>query len=121
MSNQQGNDRITGIPSTDLQTKHSDAGHILSLESEWFNMLRKELYDHWRDPPDSTMLGSKTLWWYSGLMVTDPQAFVEICSLELDIPLVFDSNKQGEICWKILNECRRVRGVNPLVWDGDVR
>lgn len=97
----------------DLNTKHHDAGHILALESEEFNALRKELYDHWRDDPSVLAVpGERSLWYYSGLMVTNPPAFVEIMSMEINEPIVFDSDKQAEICLQILNGLRRRRGVH---------
>lgn len=99
----------------DLNTKHHDAGHILALESEEFNALRKELYDHWRDEPSIIERpGERSLWYYSGLMVTNPPAFVEIMSMEIGERILFDSDRQAEICFQILNGLRRKRGALPF-------
>lgn len=97
-------------PEANLQTKEHNASAVLYLSSEEFNALRKELYDHWRDDPGS--ITGKDLWYYSGLMVTNPQAFVEIMSLELGLQIVFDSGKEAEICFTILNALRKRRGVH---------
>lgn len=100
-------------PEANLDTKAHDATSILYLESEEFNALRKELYDHWRDDPSVLALpNERSLWYYSGLMVTNPPAFVEIMAMEIGEPIVFDSGKQAEICLKILNGLRRRRGVH---------
>lgn len=78
------------------------------MNSEQFNALRKELYDHWRDDPDEN--SNRDLWWYSGLMVTNPPAFVEIMALELGLSLVFDSADEAGTCKTILEALQRRRG-----------
>jgi len=99
----------TKQPNINLNTKEHVSKSVY-MESEEFNALRKELYDHWREGPGN---GSyRDLWWYSGLMVTNPPAFVEIMALELQLPLIFDSEKQADICFTILNELRKKRGVH---------
>jgi hypothetical protein len=86
------------------------------MASEEFNALRKELYENWREDPETQVgkLVDRSLWYYSGLMVTNPPAFVEIMCLELGLQIVFDSGREAEICLEILNALRRQRGVSPL-------
>lgn len=97
-------------PKQNLQTK-AHVSNSVYLMSEQFNALRKELYDHWREDPNDDKIGDRSLWYYSGLMVTYPQAFVEIMSLELGLDIVFDSGREAEICFEILNALRRKRGA----------
>lgn len=97
-------------------TKHVSVS--VYMQSEQFNQLRKELYEHWRDEPGTSDFGGRDLWWYSGLMVNNPPAFVEImcCELGLDFP-GFDSADEAGTCERILNALRKLRGVNPLRFD----
>lgn len=102
-------------PKQNLATKEHVSQSIY-FSSEAFNALRRELYDHWREDPQTQVgrLVDRSLWYYSGLMVTMPAAFVEIMSLELGLPILFDSGREQEICLEILNALRRVRGVSSL-------
>ena len=85
------------------------------MASEIFNALRQELYDNWRAEPASIAGESgHALWYYSGLMVTNPPAFVEIMSLELGLNLLFDSANEEGICMVIFNALRKKRGVSTL-------
>jgi hypothetical protein len=95
-------------------TEHVSASVYYS--SEEFNALRKELYEHWREDPETQVgrLVDRSLWYYSGLMVTNPQAFVEIMSLELGLTIIFDSGREQEICFEILNALRKQRGAPTL-------
>ncbi len=103
-------------PKTDLK---SDATRHISQQvymvSEEFNALRKELYDNWRAEPASFAgANGQALWYYSGLMATNPQAFVEIMSMELGEPIQFDSHNEAGICLQILNGLRKKRGVGAV-------
>lgn len=102
-------------PTQNLDTKEH-ATHSIYMSSDAFNLLRKELYENWRDDIINYKTGQHEpgYWYYSGLMVANPQAFVEIMALELDLLILFDSGKESEICGKILNALRKKRGVNPL-------
>lgn len=98
-------------PKIDLNTKAHISASVF-MASEEFNALRKELYDNWREAPEYDLTGANSLWYYSGLMVTNPPAFVEIMSLELGLDILFDSGKEKEISLQILNALRKKRGVS---------
>ena len=102
-------------PKSDLNTKEHVSASVY-MHSEEMLMLVKELYDHWREDPKDQIgkLVDRSLWYYSGLITTNPAAFVEIMSLELGTPIVFDSGREAEICFEILNLLRKQRGVSPL-------
>ncbi len=101
-------------PVANLQTKEHRAEAVLYVNSEEFNELRRELYENWRMDPKADTTGGNSYWYYSGLMVTHPQAFVEIMSMELGLRITFDSGKESEICLEILNALRKKRGVSPF-------
>lgn len=102
-------------PKANLDTKEHVSVSVY-MHSEGMNMLVKELYDNWREDPKDQVgkLVDRSLWFYSGLLVLNPPAFVEIMSLELGVPIIFDSGRENEICWDILNLLRKQRGVPPL-------
>lgn len=100
-------------PVANLDTKDHISNSVY-FSSEEFNALRKELFDNWREDPNTDLIGDRSLWYYSGLMVTYPQAFVEIMSLELGLSIIFDSGREKEICLEILNALRKRRGVAPF-------
>lgn len=101
-------------PKQNLDTKAHVSNSVYYM-SEAFNQLRKELYENWREDPTEDLIGDRSLWYYSGLMVTFPQAFVEMMSLELGLNIMFDSGKEEEICFEILNALRKKRGAFPFV------
>lgn len=102
-------------PRQNLQTKEHVSASVY-FSSEAFNALRRELYDNWREDPELQVgrLVDRSLWYYSGLMVTNPQAFVEIMSMELRLTIIFDSGREAEICKEILNALRKQRGVSAI-------
>lgn len=102
-------------PKANLKTTEHVSTSVY-FSSEEFNALRKELYDHWREEPETQIgrLVDRSLWYYSGLMVTNPQAFVEIMSLEMGLNIIFDSGRESEICLEILNALRKQRGVSMI-------
>jgi hypothetical protein len=101
------------VADLDAEKKGVHVSNSVYFASEEFNALRKELYDHWREDPGS--FNGKDLWYYSGLMVQNPPAFVEIMAIELHMPfLVFDSADEAGTCKKILNALRKRRGVSEL-------
>lgn len=102
-------------PKIDLVTKKNSVHDHVYIMSDELLALRKELYDHWRAEPASFAgANGQALWYYSGLLVSDPPAFVEIMALELNMPLIFDSFNEAAICKKILNGLRAKRGVSQL-------
>jgi hypothetical protein len=101
-------------PKINLDTKEHVSTSVYIMPEEAI-ALRKELYDHWRAEPASFAgENGHALWYYSGLMVTEPAAFVEIMALETGLPLVFDSFNEAGICLQILNALRKRRGVSAL-------
>ena len=102
-------------PDLKAEEKGVHISQSVYMASEEFNALRKELYDNWRAEPASVAGESgHALWYYSGLMVSDPVAFVEIMALETGLPLIFDSANEAQICLQILNALRVKRGVTGL-------
>lgn len=99
---------VTNLATTEHVTKS------VYFASEEFNALRRELFNHWREDPNDDKIGDRSLYYYSGLMVTNPPAFVELMSLELNTSPIFDSGREAEICLEILNALRKKRGVLPL-------
>jgi len=103
------------VPDLDAEKKGVHVSNSVYFASEEFNALRKELYDYWRAEPASVAGESgHALWYYSGLMITDPVAFVEIMALETGLPLIFDSANEAGVCLQILNALRKKRGVTGL-------
>jgi hypothetical protein len=101
-------------PKINLDTKDHVSASVYIMPEEAI-ALRKELYDNWRAEPASFAgENGQALWYYSGLMITDPPAFVELMALELGLPLVFDSFNEAGICKQILNALRKKRGVSEL-------
>jgi hypothetical protein len=109
-------DKKDSSPIANLDTKEHVSVSVY-MHSEEQIALVKELYDHWREDPITQVgkLVDRSLWYYSGLLTYDPAAFVEVMSLELNMPhLVFDSGREAEICFEILNELRARRGALPF-------
>lgn len=102
-------------PIVDLSTKEHISKSVY-MHSEAMMMLVKELYEHWRMDPEDDVMGNRSYWYYSGLLTTHPQAFVEIMSLELGIDILFDSGREAEICEMILNGLRKKRNAAIFVF-----
>jgi hypothetical protein len=102
-------------PDAKLDTKEHVSLSVY-LHSEEMMAVVKELYENWREEPREQVgkLVDRSLWYYSGLLTTNPAAFVEIMSLELGLNIVFDSGREQEICFEILNALRKQRGAPTL-------
>lgn len=94
--------------------KNAHVSTTVYMHSEQLMMLVKELHDHWRDDPILNKHNdhARTLWFYSGLLASDAAAFIEIFNLSFNTRLVFDSQKEPELCWEMLNILRKARGVH---------
>jgi hypothetical protein len=107
------NDEHDSSPKQNLDTKDHVSKSVYFHSPEMMALV-KEMHEHWSEDPNTDVIGDRSFFYYSGLLVTYPEAFVELACLEFGLNLQFDSGREAEICFDILNAMRKRRGAPTL-------
>ncbi len=78
------------------------------MHPESMTALVKELYEHWQHE----RFNHSAMYFYSGLLTADPAAYIELHNLDFGTAYVFDSERASELCFDMLNDCRKARGYH---------